>query len=137
MINFKITPRKIRFGLVSSISTTIDFCILLTLTSFGFSIIGANFISTSISFIFSFFASKKYAFKTPDRHIKHEAIKFVIITLFGIWAIQPLLIWLLEPFIRGFGLHGILVVVIAKLIASTATFIWNYLFYTRLVFRKH
>lgn len=137
MINFKITPRKIRFGLVSSISTIIDFCILLTLTSFGFSIIGANFISTSISFVFSFFASKKYAFKTPDRHIKHEAIKFVIITLFGIWVIQPLLIWPLEPLIRSIGLHGILVVVIAKLVASTATFIWNYLFYTRLVFRKH
>jgi putative flippase GtrA len=137
MVNFKITPRKIRFGLVSSISTTIDFSILLTLTSLGLPIIGANFISTSTSFIFSFFASKKYAFKTPDRHIRHEAIKFVLVTLFGIWVIQPLLIWPLEPLIRGFGLHGILVVIIAKLIASTATFIWNYLFYTRLVFRKH
>jgi putative flippase GtrA len=137
MINFKITPRKIRFGLVSSISTTIDFTILLLLTGlFHVPLIGGNFISTSISFVFSFFASKKFAFKTADRHIAHEAAKFIIITLCGIWVIQPTLIWLLEPIIRSFDIHGVLVVIIAKLIASSATFIWNYLFYTRLVFNK-
>jgi putative flippase GtrA len=118
------------------ISTAIDFSILLTLTSFGFSLIGANFISTSTSFIFSFFASKKYAFRTPDHHIQHEAIKFIIVTLCGIWIIQPLIMWPLEPLIRGFGVHGILAIILAKLIASAATFIWNYLFYTRLVFNK-
>jgi putative flippase GtrA len=136
MVNFKITPRKIRFGLVSSISTAIDFAILLTVTGLGTPLLIANFISTSTSFIFSFFASKKFAFKTPDRHIKHEAAKFIVVTLFGIWAIQPLIMWPLEPFIRSFGLEGFLIVVIAKLIASTATFIWSYLFYTRLVFNK-
>jgi putative flippase GtrA len=137
MVNFKITPRKLRFSLVSSISTAIDFTILLLLTSiFNLPLIGGNFISTSISFVFSFFASKKFAFKTPDHHIKHEAIKFVLVTLSGIWLLQPLLMWLLEPVIRDFGVKGVLVIVIAKLIASLATFTWNYLFYTRLVFNK-
>lgn len=137
MVNFKITPRKIRFSLVSMISTAIDFLILITLTSlFSLPLIGANFISTSTSFIFSFFASKKYAFKTPDHHIKHEAIKFVLVTLSGIWMLQPLLIWQLEPVIRNFGVKGVSVIIIAKLIASLATFIWNYLFYTRIVFNK-
>lgn len=137
MINFKITPRKIRFTLVSSISTAIDFAILLTITSLGIPIIAANFVSTSISFVFSFFASKRFAFKTPDQHVKHEVIKFILVTLTGIWVIQPLIIWPLEPIIRGFGIHGILVVIFAKLIASLATFTWNYLFYTRLVFNKN
>lgn len=136
MVNFKITPRKLRFTLVSSISTALDFAILLTITSLGLPIIAANFISTSISFVFSFFASKKFAFKTPDHHVKHEAVKFLVVTLTGIWVIQPLIIWPLEPIIRDFGVHGILVVVFAKLIASLATFVWNYLFYTRLVFNK-
>jgi putative flippase GtrA len=137
MINFKITPRKIRFSLVSIISTAIDFSILLTLTGiFHFPLIGANFISTSTSFIFSFFASKKFAFKTPDHHIKHEAFKFIIVTLSGIWLLQPLLIWLLEPVIRDIGIKGVLIIIVAKLVASLATFIWNYLFYTRLVFNK-
>lgn len=137
MVNFKITPRKIRFSLVSMISTTIDFIILISLTSLlHFPLIGANFISTSTSFIFSFFASKKFAFKTPDHHIKHEAVKFILVTLSGIWLLQPLLMWLLEPVIRNFGVRGVLVIVTAKLIASLATFTWNYLFYTRLVFNK-
>ncbi len=137
MVNFKITPRKIRFGLVSSISTAIDFTILLVVTGlFHLPLIGGNFISTSTSFIFSFFASKKFAFKTPDHHIKNEALKFIIVTLSGIWLLQPALMWLLEPVIRDFGITGVLVIIIAKLIASLATFTWNYLFYTRLVFNK-
>ncbi|MDB5168270.1 MAG: sugar translocase [Candidatus Saccharibacteria bacterium] len=137
MINFKITPRKIRFSLVSIISTAIDFSILLTLTGLlHLPLIGANLISTSTSFTFSFFASKKFAFKTPNHHIKHEALKFIVVTLSGIWLLQPLLIWLLEPIILDFGIKGVLAIVIAKLIASLATFTWNYLFYTRLVFNK-
>lgn len=137
MVNFKITPRKIRFSLVSSISTAIDFSILLVLTSiFHLPLIGGNFISTSISFVFSFFASKKYAFKTPDHHIKHEALKFILVTLSGIWILQPALMWLIEPIIRDFGVTGVLIIIIAKLLASIATFTWNYLFYTRVVFNK-
>ena len=137
MFNLKITPRKLRFSLVSTISTAIDFAILLSLTGLlHIPLIGANFISTSTSFIFSFFASKKYAFKTPDHHIKHEAVKFVLVTLSGIWIIQPLLMWPLEPLIQSLGVRGALAVIIAKLIASLATFIWNYLFYTRIVFNK-
>lgn len=136
MVNFKITPRKIRFTLVSSISTAIDFTLLIIITSLGLPLIAANFISTSTSFVFSFFASKKYAFRTPDHHIQREAVQFILVTLAGIWIIQPLIMWPLEPFIRGLGIHGFLVIVFAKLIASLATFTWNYLFYTRLVFNK-
>lgn len=137
MVNFKITPRKIRFSLVSMISTAIDFTILLLLTSLlHIPLVGGNFISTSISFVFSFFASKKFAFRTPDHHIKHEALKFILVTFSGIWVLQPLLIWQLEPIIRDFGAAGVSVIIIAKLIASLATFIWNYLFYTRIVFNK-
>lgn len=137
MVNFKITPRKLRFSLVSSISTAIDFTILLLITGlFHIPLIGGNFISTSTSFIFSFFASKKFAFKTPDHHIKHEALKFILVTLSGIWLLQPFLMWLLEPIIRDFGIKGTLVIIVAKLIASLATFTWNYLFYTRIVFNK-
>lgn len=137
MVNLKITPRKIRFSLVSIVSTTIDFIILLLLVGvFNFPLIGANFVSTSTSFIFSFFASKKFAFKTPDRHIKHEALKFILVTLSGIWILQPILMWQLGPIVRDFGVTGVLVIIIAKLIASSTTFIWNYLFYTRIVFNK-
>lgn len=135
-INWKITPRKIRFSLVSSLATAIDFSILLTLTTFGTSLIVANLISTSISFVFSFFASKKFAFRTADHHFSREAIQFIVITLFGIWVIQPLIIWPAEILLQNAGVQGVMIVVIAKLTASLATFFWNYLWYTRLVFSK-
>lgn len=137
MVNLKITPRKIRFSLVSSIATTIDFGILISLTSLlGLPLIASNFISTAVSFIFSFFANKKFSFKTANHHIPREAWQFILVTLFGIWVIQPLIIWPLENLLESFALRGIIAVIIAKLIASIATFFWNYLWYTRVVFKK-
>jgi putative flippase GtrA len=132
----RVTPRKIRFSLVSSIATTIDFSLLLLFTSFGMATITANYISSSISFVFSFFANKKFAFRTPDHHIKREAVLFIIVTLTGIWLLQPLIIWKIEDTFDQSVHPTWLVVVIAKIVASFVTFIWNYLFYTRLVFKK-
>lgn len=128
--------RKIRFSLVSSIATGIDFSLLLFLTSFGMATITANYISSSISFIFSFFANKKFAFRTPDHHIKREAVLFIIVTLTGIWLLQPLIIWKIEDTFDQSVHPTWLVVIIAKIVASFVTFIWNYYFYTRLVFKK-
>jgi putative flippase GtrA len=128
--------RKIRFSLVSSIATGIDFSLLLFLTSFGMATITANYISSSISFIFSFFANKKFAFRTPDHHIKREAVLFIIVTLTGIWLLQPLIIWKIEDTFGQSVYPTWLVVIIAKIVASFVTFIWNYYFYTRLVFKK-
>ena len=135
-MNFRITPRKVRFSIVSVSATLIDFAGLITLTSLGVPIIVANYISTSMGFVFSFFGSKKYAFKTANHRIKHEIPLFLIITLTGIWLLQPLIIWAIQPFIKELPVMDWGVVVLAKLAASLVTFLWNYLFYTRLVFRK-
>jgi putative flippase GtrA len=55
---------KIRFALVGGINTAIDFGILFLLTSFGLNKFVANFISTSVAFIFSFFANRSFTFKS-------------------------------------------------------------------------
>ena len=128
--------RKIRFSLVSSIATAIDFSLLLFITSFGLGTITANYISSSIAFVFSFFANKKFAFRTPDHHIKREAVLFIIVTLTGIWLLQPLIIWKIEDMFDQSFQPTWLLVIIAKAVASFVTFIWNYFFYTRLVFKK-
>jgi len=135
-MTMRVTPRKIRFSLVSSVATAIDFSLLLLFTSSGMATITANYISSSIAFVFSFFANKKFAFRTPDHHIKREAVLFVIVTLTGIWLLQPLIIWKIEDTFDQ-SIHPTwLLVIIAKIVASFVTFIWNYLFYTRLVFKK-
>lgn len=128
--------RKIRFSLVSSIATAIDFSLLLFITSFGLGTITANYVSSSIAFVFSFFANKKFAFRTPDHHIKREAVLFIIVTLTGIWLLQPLIIWKIEDMFDQSFQPTWLLVIIAKVVASFVTFIWNYFFYTRLVFKK-
>ena len=128
--------RKIRFSLVSSIATAIDFSLLLFITSFGLGTITANYISSSIAFVFSLFANKKFAFRTPDHHIKREAVLFIIVTLTGIWLLQPLIIWKIEDMFDQSFQPTWLLVIIAKVVASFVTFIWNYFFYTRLVFKK-
>ena len=128
--------RKIRFSLVSSVATAIDFSLLLFITSFGLGTITANYISSSIAFVFSFFANKKFAFRTPNHHIKREAVLFIIVTLTGIWLLQPLIIWKIEDMFDQSFQPIWLLVIIAKAVASFVTFIWNYFFYTRLVFKK-
>ncbi len=127
---------KIRFIIVGGTNTTIDFIILFGLTFLGVDKFVANFFSTGIALIFSFFANKTFTFKDKTENAKKQFVLFLVITLFGLWVIQPLVIWgvtvLLEPFITNDAIN----LFIAKLIATVASLIWNYIFYSRFVFKK-
>ena len=62
---------KLRFTIVGSINTVIDFSILFTLaTLFNVPKELANFVSTFVAFLFSFFANKKYTFKSTSKNLK-------------------------------------------------------------------
>ena len=61
----KNNPQLIRFGLVGGVNTALDFGLLFMFKAFGLPIGLANIVSTSIAFVFSFFANKKYTFKKP------------------------------------------------------------------------
>ena len=76
---------KLRFTIVGSINTVIDFSILFTLTTL-FNVLKelANFISTFVAFLFSFFANKKYTFKSTSKNLKKQFLLFTIVTLFGL-----------------------------------------------------
>lgn len=66
---------KLRFTIVGSINTIIDFSILFTLTMlFNIPKELANFISTFVTFLFSFFANKKYTFKSTSKNLKTVSI---------------------------------------------------------------
>ena len=127
---------KIRFIIVGGTNTAIDFIILFGLTFLGIDKIVANFFSTGVALIFSFFANKTFTFKDKSENAKKQFVLFLVITLFGLWIIQPLVIWgmtsLLEPFITNEAIN----LFIAKLVATVASLIWNYLFYSRFVFKK-
>ena len=64
---------KLRFTIVGSINTVIDFSILFTLaTLFNVPKELANFVSTFVAFLFSFFANKKYTFKSTSKNLKNS-----------------------------------------------------------------
>ena len=116
--------QKIRFLLVGGTNTAIDFGLLFILNTLGLPRVPSNTISTGVAFIFSFFANRNFTFSANSGNIKKQMTLFIIVTLFGLWVIQPIIISLISNLLVG------------KIIATAVTLVWNYLFYSRLVFRK-
>lgn len=128
---------KLRFTIVGSINTVIDFSILFTLTMFlNIPKELANFISTSVSFLFSFFANKQYTFKSTSKNLKRQFLLFTIVTLFGLWVIQTIIIAATTPVFTNLDINKPAALLISKLIATAASLIWNYTLYSRVVFKK-
>ena len=127
---------KFRFGIVGIANTALDFAILFLLVSLGLDRIPANYISTSIAFVFSFFVNKSFTFKSTGGNAKKQFALFIIITIFSLWVIQPIVILVVSWVIGGLGLSSAVVLFIAKLFATVASLIWNYIFYSRFVFKK-
>jgi putative flippase GtrA len=127
---------KIRFGMVGIANTALDFVILFALTAFGFDKIAANYVSTTVAFVFSFFINRSFTFKSKNKNIRRQFILFVTVTLVGLWAIQPIVIAGVSWLLAGSALAEPVVLFIAKVIATVASLIWNYLFYSRLVFKS-
>lgn len=127
---------KLRFALVGGANTAIDFGILFGLVFLGVDKLAANFVSTGIAFVFSFFVNKSFTFKSTGGNAKKQFGLFLVITLFGLWVIQPVIIsgttWMLD----GTSLNDGVILLIGKLIATVATLIWNYVLYSRFVFKK-
>ena len=128
---------KLRFAIVGGVNTALDFSILFILTIlFNIPKELANFISTSVSFLFSFFANKKYTFKSTSKNLKKQFLLFTIVTLFGLWVIQTIIITAITPVFTNLGVNKPAALLISKLIATAASLIWNYTLYSRVVFKK-
>lgn len=125
-----------RFAIVGTINTAIDFGLLFLLTFLGLPKIAANTVSTGSAFVFSFFANKKYTFKSTNKNIKYEIISFIIITLFGLWMLQNGIIWLITPLIKNIVSQEQLALFAAKLLATAVSLVWNYCLYDKVVFKK-
>lgn len=121
-----------RFIVVGVTNTLIDFGLLLWLTSFDFSLLGANMIATGAALTFSFFANRKFTFRS-DGNVSGQVVKFLVVTLVGLWVLQPLVLYsLLKSLTSLLGSQAALVV--AKLIASVVSMTWNFILYKRMVF---
>lgn len=132
----KDKEQKMRFVAVGGVNTVIDFGLLFLLSSLGLPVLIANIISTTTAFCFSFFANKKYTFKTSGTDVKREIFLFVIVTLFGLWVLQTIIIKLMIMSLSGVHLSDNAALFIAKVIATMVTLVWNYIMYSRVVFKK-
>ncbi len=128
--------QKLKFGIVGVANTALDFLILFLLVNLGLDKIPSNFISTGIAFIFSFFVNKSFTFKSSGGNVKKQFILFILVTMAGLWIIQPIIITLVTGTLSSFIESDNITLLVAKLIASVASLIWNYIFYSRFVFKK-
>jgi len=135
-VALKNSSTKARFLIVGGANTTIDFGLLFLLKALGLPAISANIISTTAAFCFSFFANKKYTFKTAGTDIKREVVLFIVVTLFGLWILQTLVIQAIMFALQNTSLSQEVLLLIAKLCATAVSLVWNYVMYSRFVFRR-
>lgn len=127
---------KIRFALVGGFNTALDFIILFSLVAFGLDKIPANYVSTTVTMVISFFINKEFTFKSKDKTSVRKFVTFIAVTAFGLWVIQPIVILFVSWLLAGTGWAAPIILFIAKLAATVASLVWNYLFYSRIVFKK-
>lgn len=127
---------KFRFALVGGFNTALDFGILLLFVALGGDKIVGNYLSTSVAFIFSFFANKAFTFKAKTGDARREFISFTVVTLFGLWALQPIVILGVTAALNSLLLSETVILMAAKLVATIVSLIWNYFMYSRFVFKK-
>lgn len=128
--------QKVRFIVVGGGLTALDFAILFALTLAGMDKIVANYFSTGISMVVSFFVNKSFTFKHKGGNAKLQFITFLVVTIVGLWVIQPIIIWVATTALAPYITNSAINLFIAKIIATIASLTWNYLLYSRLVFTK-
>lgn len=127
---------KIRFIIVGGANTALDFLLLFLFVNVGVNKIVANYFSTGIALVFSFFANKTFTFKNKSKNAKKQFAIFLAVTLAGLWILQPIVIWLSSELLAPYIENDAALLLVAKMIATVASLVWNYLLYSRLVFKK-
>lgn len=129
--------KKLRFGLVGIANTTVDVVILNTLVNIlGMAIVPANILSTTCAMFFSFFLNKKTVFRSSDPRYLRQLILFFSVTLVGIWVLQTTVVFLVYNFLQTITvLPMALDMNIAKAIGIAVSMVWNYVWYSRIVFK--
>lgn len=129
--------KKLRFILVGLLNTAIDFGIFnILLLVFTVQPVAASIVSTTVAMIVSFLLNRSFVFKRGGKFDGREALQFFAVTIVGLWVVQSLVI----SQVSGF-LHAMLFTSqvwasddMAKVVAIGASTVWNYLWYSRLVF---
>jgi putative flippase GtrA len=131
-----ISASFLKFLVVGSLNTALDFGVFLTLTSsVHLAIPIANIISTSAALCLSFVLNKYFVFEADHAKTGHF-IQFTLLTLFNVWLVQTLVI---------LGARGILTSLfdevwhlnaIAKIIGVGVSMVLNFVSY-KILFNRN
>lgn len=107
------------------------------------SIIIANLVATSAALVGSYILNSRITFKSKKWTAK-SFVLFIGVTLTGLWLFQTGMIYALTPVINhipehvwrhaGFMEH-VAKTTFPKLLAVAITFIWNFLWYNKVIFK--
>jgi putative flippase GtrA len=132
------------FSLIGIFNTLFDLALYVVFQNLTHSILIANIIATSAALIGSYFLNSRLTFKSKKWTFKSFFL-FVAVTIFGLWFLQTSIIYLITPTVQLipeflwhlFGpLEGIAKVVAPKIFATAVTFVWNFLWYNKVIFKK-
>jgi putative flippase GtrA len=132
----KNNQQVIRFGAVGVVNTLIDVGLLFVLSNLGVFVVLANIISTTMAFVFSFFANRHYTFRRSGGDMLREMLLFTVVTLFGLWVLQSIVIAAFYPLIATLVDNESVALLASKAFATIVSLTWNYLLYARVVFVK-
>lgn len=128
----------VRFGMVGVINTVVDFGSLFVLaTIVGVPVFLANVLSTTTALCVSYILNKRAVFRDADMHNRRQVLLFVVVTLFGIWVLQGFVIGAVSTLLWvATNVDPVASLFIAKLTATAVSLMWNYIWYSRVVFSK-
>ncbi len=130
-------PQPVRFMVIGLLNTGIDFGLFFVLTSvFDLHFFFANLLSTGAALVMSFILNAQLTFN--GRMTRANVSLFLMVTLTGLWLLQPIIIAAVQPIISSIlqpTQYSGFILLLAKAIATSASLVWNYLLYKNLVFR--
>ena len=132
------------FCVIGVINTIIDFALYLALQKHGVEIYLANIVSTSAALAVSYVLNKRFTYDAAQQS-NRAFVPFVVITLIGLWVLQPIIIYAVRAGLDVGAVRQLLAPLtndydtlrnaIGKLAATPATLIWNFVLYKKYVFK--
>jgi putative flippase GtrA len=123
-----------RFAIVGVVNTCIDLFLFAALSLAGWPLLLANLVSTTAGMTFGFFAHRSFSFRSTAS-VRESAPRFVVTTGLGLWAVQPLVIWVTGLLlVAALGASSVSEVWLPKLVAIAAGMVWNFVAYRLFVF---
>jgi len=131
--------RIVRFGTVGALNTLIDFAILnLLLALFavtgGLPLMVCNATAFLAASLNSYFLNRKWTFAQQDAATLRQFLLFFTLTTGGLLVNTLVLYGLVSGLPQPSGMSNLLWVNVAKVVATAASLIWNYLAYRHVVF---